>query len=512
MVFFATSELLRFFRSEKSFESNARIAVFTALIFAVHPVHVEAVTWLSARKEVLLGFFFFASLYSYLRATGEPGKVIRAVFYTLASLCFVLAALSKPVAVVLPGIVVLFEFARGKIELTRLLKRTLWFVPLLLFTLGVIFILLKVMVESGGIYPYWGGGFLSNILVSFYLVILNIKLVALTVNYCNIYILTIPESLLWLGLFLLPNAGLVALAVFMRKRSRVVFFAVIWFYITLLPFLNIIPISTLLADRYLLIASFAYCLVVALGLERLWSVTRKDFSKDFFPALTTAILIVLLAGYAYMTVSQNRVWKNSYTLWLDAAAKQGETSSVMNSLGVLYLDGDMDEEALEALEKAVRANPTDPLAHNNLGIAYLRLGEYERSEHHYLRALSLKPDFYKARINLGILSEKKGDFDEAISVFVDILADRPEDSWLHHRLGYTYEMAGQLEEAIGEYKRSIELTPHIITPYESLGRLYMEKLNDHEKAIYFFEKGIEIAPDSRKAKDLEAMINRLQSR
>ncbi len=78
-------------------------------------------------------------------------------------------------------------------------------------------------------------------------------------------------------------------------------------------------------------------------------------------------------------------------------------------------------------------------------------------------------------------------------------------------MGYVYETAGKFEEAIHEYKKSMELAPHIVTPYESLARLYMDKLDDRKKALHFLRKGIEVAPNSKGAKQLAAMMDRLQS-
>ncbi|MBW2059862.1 MAG: hypothetical protein JRJ26_20460, partial [Deltaproteobacteria bacterium] len=104
LVFFFAEELLKFLRREGTPQSNTRIAFLAALLFAVHPVHVESVTWLSARKEVLVGFFFFASLYCYLKATDATRRETKSSLYGLAFLCFVMAVLSKPVAVALPGI------------------------------------------------------------------------------------------------------------------------------------------------------------------------------------------------------------------------------------------------------------------------------------------------------------------------------------------------------------------------------------------------------------------------
>ena len=513
IIFFATGQLLKVLRERGTPQSNTRVALFAALIFAVHPVHVEAVTWLSARKEVLVGFFFFASLYCYLRAGRSSERRAHVGLYGLAFLCFVLACLSKPVAVVLPGVILLLEFSRGRLELRRFLRKVLPFALLLLVSLVVTYILLKAMVEADGIYPYRGGDFLSNFLLAFRFSILNIKLMALTINYSPVYVLALPSTILTVStfMFVVFNLGLIGLAVFMFHRSKVVFFAVFWFYVTILPFLNIIPISTILADRYVFISSFAYCLILALGFESLWSLTQKDLSKDFFPSLSVTLLVFLVAGYSYMTVNQNRMWRDTYTLWSEALAKDPHNAVAMNGLGVVYLENEMNEKAREVLEKAVTISPLDPLVHNNLGIVYERMEQYTRSEHHYLRALSLRPGHVEARINLSNLQAKIGDLESAIKSLKALVAERPQDAILYYRLGFLYEDASRLDEAIESYKKSSELRPHIINPYESLGRLYMDKLGDQERALCFFKKGIEMAPNSRKRSELEALIKTLES-
>ncbi len=513
MIFFTTCELLKFLRAEKTSESNTRIAFFTTLLFAVHPVHVEAVTWLSARKEVLLGFFSFSSVYFYLLGRGASDGAKKGLLYGLASLCFILAALSKPVAVVLPGLILLFEVSRQGIGVARFRKKFLWFVPALVFSFLVTYIVFRVMVEADGIFQYRGGDFLSNFLVAFYLFILSIKLMALTVNYSPLYILSLPYPVIgmWMFVFVLLNLGLIAFAVFMFKKSKVFFFAVFWFYISILPYSNIIPISTPLADRYVFVPSFAYSLVLGLAFERLWSVKLKGFSRDFFPSFTIPLFVLLLAGYAYMTVYQNRIWKDSFTLWSDALAKDPRNNVAMNSLGLIYLNNGMDDKAFEFLKKAVEINPMDPLAHNNLGIAYQNLGEYEKSEHHFLRALSLKPDLYEPRVNLGNLFVKKGDYDRAIAHFEGMLPDQPGNPRIYFQLADVQEKAGELDEAIKNYEKSIELAPHIITPYESLGRLYLDKLGDREKALYFLKRGVQMAPNSKRSPEIKALIESLSS-
>jgi Tfp pilus assembly protein PilF len=514
VVFFATLELLWFLRPREEPLSNVRIAFFTALFFATHPVHVEAVTWLSGRKEVLLGFFFFSSFFCYLKAAKTLIETRKAWLYGLAFLSFTLAVLSKPVAVVLPGIILLFEFSRSDRDPLSFLKRGLfWSLPTLLVSFLFVYILIKIMIAAGGIYPYRGGGFFSNFLLSFYFFILNIKLMALTVNYSPVYTVYLPYQVFGIPVLLcvLLNIGLISLAILLFNRNRLIFFSILCFYITMLPFSNIIPISTVLADRYAFISSFAFCLVLGSGFDRLWSVKAKPLSRDFFPLLAAVLLAGLLTGYGYMTIRQNRIWRNSLTLWTDALEKHPDNVIALNILAVIYIENGAHEKAFELLSKAVEIDPSDPLVHNNLGIVYKEFGQYEKSESHYRSALALKPGLYEPRVGLGILFAVKNDFDKAIEIFEDLLVDYPGDSLLHFRLGFIYEKAGKLGDAVQEYKKSIEMTPNVINPYESLGRLYLEKLNDRKKALYFFKKGAEMAPHSKRIEPILAIIKRLSA-
>jgi hypothetical protein len=94
--------------------------------------------------------------------------------------------------------------------------------------------------------------------------------------------------------------------------------------VTLLPYLNIIPISTLLADRYLFIASFSYCFLLGIVFDRFYTYTNKRFSVGFFKLLAMVVLISILIGYSFMTIRQNMIWENSYTLWADAVESFGQ--------------------------------------------------------------------------------------------------------------------------------------------------------------------------------------------
>ena len=122
--------------------------------------------------------------------------------------------------------------------------------------------------------------------------------------------------------------------------------------ITLLPYLNIIPISTLLADRYVFIASFSYCFLLGIGFDKFYRLRNKRFSENFFKLLSVALFLFLLVGYASMTIRQNQIWENSYTLWADAVEKYPDSNTANALMGVVYMELGMDEKAVGYLEKA----------------------------------------------------------------------------------------------------------------------------------------------------------------
>jgi hypothetical protein len=152
------------------------------------------------------------------------------------------------------------------------------------------------------------------------------------------------------------------------------FFSFFFFFITLLPYLNIFPISTLKADRYVFIASFSYVFLIGIGFDRLYGYRHNKFSEGFFKLISVVLFLFLLAGYSFMTIQQNTIWENSYTLWSDAVEKHPESNTANALLGVVYMELAMDQDAIRHLEKAVNCF-LSYLSRNNLGIIYGRIGE-----------------------------------------------------------------------------------------------------------------------------------------
>ena len=513
MVFFALRHLSASLREKGSPDSHERVALFGSFLFAAHPAHVEAVTWLAARKEVLQGFFFFLAFYLYVKAGEVTGRK-KVVYLGSVLFAMLLAVLSKPSAVVFPATILVYEIAKRKntwMDFTR--SHRVFLAILILISIIFAFIMIKVMWEAGGVKPYRGGSFFNNLLISFYIFIHNIKLLIFTVNYSAAYTILISNPVLSLqtSIFVGVTLLLFGLSLWSLKRTKVFFFSFFFFFVTLIPYLNIIPISTLLADRYIFIPSLSYCFLLGIAFDKLYDYRMNRFSAGFFKLLSIAIFLLLLAGYSYMTINQNKIWKNSYTLWTDAVEKYPDSSTANALMGVVYMDLVMDEKAAEHLEKAVQILSYDYQSRNNLGIVYGRLGQPEKALRELMTAIYLKPDDDAIKINLSVFYHKQREYRKAEEVLNYLLSKNPKDAQLHFRLAMVYKDAGRYEEAVSKLLKSMELAPHILTPYQELGNIYASKLKDIEKAKYYYAKGIEAVPRAKSAiEDLRWMIQDLE--
>lgn len=513
MVFFSIQYLSVSLRDKVPTDSHGRVALFGSLLFAAHPVHVEAVTWLAARKEVLQGFFFFLAFYLYLKGR-EKAEREKIFYFGSVLIVFLLAVLSKPSAIVFPAVIIIYEIAQRKDKWIEFIKsHWLFFTLSIIISIIFVSILIKVMLDAGGVKPYRGGSFFNNLLVSFYAFLYNIKLLILTINYSAAYTIPVSNPIVNLRTFIFVGVTILlfGLSLWSLKRAKIIFFSFLFFFVTLLPYLNIIPISTLLADRYVFTASFSYVFLLSVAFDRLYAYQHKKFSQGFFKFLTIALFLFLLAGQSFMTIRQNTIWQNSYTLWSDAVEKHPNSNTANALMGVVYMDLGMDQDAVKYLEKAVQLIPYDYQSYNNLGIVYGRLDDPEKAIKAFATAMQLKPDDDTIKINLSVFYQRQKEYQKAEEVLKYLISKNPKNANLQFRLGLVYKESGQYEAAISQMLKSIEVAPHIINPYEELGNIYASRIQDVEKAKYYYTKGIEAAPKATfKVEDLRWTVQDLE--
>ena len=239
----------------------------------------------------------------------------------------------------------------------------------------------------------------------------------------------------------------------------------------------------------------------------------EECQKDFLKCFQCHFSVLLLLGYSLMTIRQNTIWENSYTLWADAVEKHPNSNTANALMGVVYMELGMNEKAVEYLGKAVQLLPYDYQSRNNLGIVYGKLDQFEKGIDEFMTAIRLKPDDDTVKINLSVLYERQKEYRKAEEILSYLIEKNPENANLYFRKGLLFKEEGRFNDAVSEFNKSIELAPHIINPYEELGNIYLSQFKDREKATYYYSKGVEIArKGSPKGEELRWVIQDLEGR
>lgn len=429
-------------------------AAMASVLYAVHPVHVESVAWLFARKEPLLGIFTFVSLWAFLQA-----RLVSWKYYVLSALALLLAILSKPTALVIPGALFVLDIALQ----ARLKEPSFWkkrlalYLPILIVVVPMIVRLVGMMHFTGGIKPYHGGSFWTNLLAVSQILISYIGLIGFNINYSADYpirLFTDPhmwQPWLYAGLNVLLVAS--AVAAFVKKRYLYSFF-VAWYYVFLLPVSHIYPISQVMTDRYALLPSLSWCVLLGYLLNRLWhaKVHIGILSPRLFMALAIGLFCFVTLFYAHMTFRQNDVWQNSQTLWEDTLAKYPTSSPANVNLAAIYIRQGRYADAQRLAIVAIKALPYDYLAISNLALTQIMMGQYDNAINNYLQALKLKPDLHEARMGLAYAYWEKGDYAKAYEEYSGlhregITGSPSHRNAMYYRLGYAAWKTGRKEEA-----------------------------------------------------------------
>ena len=440
-------------------------AGITALLFGLHPVHVESVAWVAERKDLLCAFFVFLSLFSYFSYTASASKIR----YALTLLFFIAALMSKPMAVTLPLVLLLCDLyplkrIRGPLSLkAQVLPLVLEKIPF--FAASCISGAITIAAGKSG------GALRSLELIPLPLRLLNavrtpgfyLGKMLLPSGLVPLYPFPLSDEWLHPG-FLSGALAAVAITVILvwqlRQGNRPLFTAWSYYVITLLPVLGIVQVGDqAAADRYTYLPSVSVFLMAGIGVAWLFERRSELRGRAGSWLLMTASACVLLS-LALLTVRQIEVWRNSVTLW----------------------------------QHVTRAFPfprSSPAAHNNLGAAYHQQGEWDKAIAEYKQAVALRPRYADAHNNLGVAYAKKGMIGEAIAAHKEALAINPDLLRAHLNLGASYDKKGELDKAIEEYKKVLALDARYAAAHTNLAVVYY-KLGNYRLAIEHCDKVAEI--------------------
>ncbi len=460
-----------------------------ALVFAVHPVHVESVAWIAEVKNTLSGVLFLSAALAYLRFD----RTRRAPAWVAALAWFVLALLSKTVTAMLPVLLlVVLWWQRGRLDLRRDVR------PLAPFLVAAIaFGLLTAWAERTLIGAH-GTGFdltlLERGLVAGRAAWFYLWKLLWPANLAFIYAKwTVSQDVPWQYLFPLAWGALLVGLWRTRGASRAPLAAALYYSLALVPalgFFNVYPFRfSFVADHFQYLASLGPIALCAGGAGTL--VTRSPSGRRWGPAGVVALVVVPLAA---LTWQQSHDYTDAETLYRATIARSPSSWMAHNNLAVLRLPVSVDE-AIDHLTLALRANPDYAEAHDNMGLALQVSGRLEEAVTAHRAALRLEPTFAEAHNNLGTALQKLGRLDEAATQFREAIRLRPERPQPHVNLGHVLLELGRPEEAITHYREALRLDDRLANVHYTLAAA-LERLGQGEDALAEYRETLRLEPES----------------
>ncbi|QWR76116.1 tetratricopeptide repeat protein [Candidatus Magnetomonas plexicatena] len=485
----------------KDLNRSEYLPFLTAMVFALHPIQTQAVTYIVQRLTSLCALFYLAAVVFYLMARLCTSKK-RVFYYALSIISTVLAMKTKETAFTLPFMLTLIEFSfftdnfKKKLENLSSFYLTLVIIPLTIFggsakTGGA-------LAESLSVVSYDEISRWDYLRTQFPVIVQYLKLLFLPIGqnldydfpvFKNFFDVRVMFSfLLLLGIFLF--------AVYLYKISKshpiakLAGFGILWFFLALSVESSVIPIADVIFEHRLYLPSVGFFLSVLIGV--LYVTTRLNQRYFIIPA---ALLTITLA---VLTYQRNSVWGNSVTLWQDTALKSPGKARPHNNYGnALFANGQIEAALKEYLE-AVRLKPQYYEAWYNLGKAHEKLKNPVLAEKEYVEAIRLKPDFAEAFNNLAGIYEKRGDKQLAFSYYSKAVTLKPDFPEALNNIGLMYESNRKLDIAMQHYQRALSIDPSYEATYNNLGNLYF-KLRRFPDAIRHYQRAIALKPDFAEA-------------
>jgi tetratricopeptide (TPR) repeat protein len=524
-------------------------SAFVAALFALHPIHVESVAWISERKDVLSTMFWFLGIWAYLLYLRKPS----AGRYGAVMGAFVMGLMAKPMLVSFPITLLLLDIwplrrlAVGSQRSRPPLRLFLEKVPLFALSIVSCFLTFWAQKAGGAVAQLNDVPFnfrMMNAVVS-YVIYLGKMIWPLNLAIFYPHPMNTLEG--WkIVACLIALAGMTYYSILTHAKRAYVTFGWLWYVITLAPVIGIVQIGSQgLADRYTYVPFIGIFVIIAWGapdlVGRFWGAEPEARRRSTMVLRTVAVMALLaLASLAY---GQVRFWKDDITTWTHAVEvapgvafseynlgrslhMQHRDDEAMihyrqavridpnrfdayNNLGIIFMDRGAYDEAESALESALRAKPDFAKAYYNMGLLLCRMKRFSESFHYYTEAIRLDPEDKEIRTKLasshcdyGIALAGQGNVDEAIRQFKIALDIAPQSASAvaHYNLGVTYAGLKKFDLAKTEYEKAILADPNSAESHNNLGIL-LGQLGDVEDAIAHFKDALRIKPDFKPAAD-----------
>jgi len=492
------------------------VAFFAALIFGVHPMHVESVAWVTERKDVLYSLFYLLSILGYLNYADGKGKR----FFVLSVLAGICAMLSKAMALSLPLVLIVIDWYRSrKWDPSSLLNK----IPYALFVIPIAWITFSQNMRVPGRNVFEGS------LVWIWTLMFYLRKFLGPWRLYPYYPLPQPIELANAHYyFAVVGFAFVLYCLYRFRRNRLWIFSFVWFFVSiffLLRYDDMID-TTVVSDRYMYLPSLAFCVLLGVAAEKLLAWGRARGRVVAMGLL--AVVLFIPGALTLKTFYQADVWQDGVTLWQESIRDHPQSHFSYYFRAHAFAQRGQMKEAIADYTRAIEIVPNFSSFHNDRGLAYLQLGRDELALLDFDLAIALSPQRHEPFMNMGVLFLKAGDLDQAETYFREALKRNPGLDFARLRLSEIYSRQGKGEmvledlnlaikgnprstegylargefyaskgvtgKALADFARAIDLDPTRVHAFVSRGNIYYTQ-GLYDKALVEYSRAIELAPD-----------------
>ena len=438
-------------------QKSLQIALFAALLWFVHPVQTQSVTYIVQRMNSLASMFYILAFWLYAKGRLSPEKKYSGVWFAGCAISWVLAMGTKEIAATLPLFIFLYEwyFFRD-LDISWLKKRTVYIIGLFIALICLVYVYMgpdpieKILSN----YQMRDFSLQERLLTELRVIFFYVSLVffPLPGRLSLEHNFTLSGSLFDPSTTVLSLLGLLfifTLAISYAKRYRLASFCVLWFLGNLAIESSVLPLEILFEHRLYLPTMLIFvpiCQIIS---------TQMNWHR-----LSIGLLLTIILVLGVMTYSRNQVWRDPVSFWTNSIRHSPGNARLYNNLGLVFYKRGEIPNSIKEFEEALRLNPAYALAHNNLGLSYRVLGNPDKAVLHFSRALFFNPKISEAHSNLGAIYGQQGQFNKSYLHLQEAVRLNPASANAHNNFGNILLLLGRFNEAIDHYREALRLMPN----------------------------------------------------
>jgi protein O-mannosyl-transferase len=463
-------------------------SAFVAAVFAVHPLRVESVAWVTERKDVLSGLFFMLALAAYVGYACHRFSFVR---YAAVIVPFALGLMAKPILVTLPFLLLLLDYwPLRRWSAPNAVRLLLEKVPL---------VALSALSCALAVWGYGSEG--VNLLDQRYDLSWRVGNVPLSyVSYLGMFFypanLAIPYPRPGLDLPLWKISGAVLLLILLTlaalvagRRRPYLPVGWLWYVGMLVPVSGVFQFGMqTMADRFTYLPQIGLCLGLTWALA---DALESSPSRRAVYGVAAALVLAILTGCAWR---QTSFWRDDLTLWNHTLACTSRNRLAHHALGNTYLRLGRIDEAIEQYRAALAIEPDYAMSHYNLGVALAAVGRLDEAMEHYRTSAQLQPKDAMSHYNLGVALAAVGRLDEAIEQYEKTVELQPDYVGAHNNLGCALYARGRLDMAMSHFRKALEVDPQSADAHLNVGTIWRH-YGELDKAIAEYQQALRLNPD-----------------